>query len=66
MITVKLYTDRRSEPDISNQKMQLDRFGSIDIPLYVILTPEEELIGTKPFTRDVEEYLDFLKKGSKL
>lgn len=66
MITVKLYTDRRNEPDISNQKMQLDRFGSIDIPLYVILTPDEELIGTKPFTRDVEAYLNFLKKGSKL
>lgn len=66
MITVKLYTDRRNEPDISNQKMQLDRFGSIDIPLYVILTPDEELIGTKPFTRDVQGYLDFLKKGSKL
>lgn len=66
MITVKLYTDRRSEPDISNQKMQLDRFGSIDIPLYVILTPDEKLIATKPFTRDVEEYLEFLQKGSKL
>lgn len=63
MVKVKLYTDRREEPYVSNKKMQQERFNSIELPLYVILTPNEEFIATKAFTRDEREFLDFLKKG---
>jgi len=63
MINVKLYTDRRKEPELSNKNFQEERFNSIELPLYVILTPDEELIGTKAFTRDLKEFLDFLEKG---
>jgi thiol:disulfide interchange protein DsbD len=63
MINVKLYTDRREEPELSNKKFQEERFNSIELPLYVILTPDEELVGTKAFTRDLQEFLDFLEKG---
>ncbi len=63
MVKVKLYTDRREEPYVSNKKMQQERFNSIELPLYVILTPNEEFIATKTFTRDEVEFVDFLKKG---
>ena len=63
-ILVRLYTDRRNDPvNLTNKDFQKKRFNSIDLPLYVIYTPEENLIGTKAFTRDVAEFLDFLKKG---
>ena len=65
MINVKLYTDRREEPELSNKAFQKNMFHSIELPLYVILTPDEKLIGTKAFTRDLQEFLDFLEKGVK-
>ncbi len=64
MINVKLYTDRREEPELSNKEFQKTMFNSIELPLYVILTPDEKLVGTKAFTRDLQEFLDFLEKGA--
>jgi thiol:disulfide interchange protein DsbD len=64
MINVKLYTDRREEPELSNKEFQKTKFNSIELPLYVILTPDEKLVGTKAFTRDLQEFLDFLEKGA--
>ncbi len=64
MINVKLYTDRREEPELSNKEFQKSMFNSIELPLYVILTPDEKLVGTKAFTRDLQEFLDFLDKGA--
>ena len=64
MINVKLYTDRREEPELSNKEFQKTKFNSIELPLYVILTPNEKLVGTKAFTRDLQEFLDFLEKGA--
>ncbi|MFA7627025.1 MAG: thioredoxin family protein, partial [Candidatus Kapaibacterium sp.] len=63
MVKVKLYTDSRKESELANRKMQQDRYGSIDLPLYVILDNEEKMIATKAFTRDEQEFIDFLKKG---
>lgn len=65
MVKVKLYTDRRKEPELSYKKMQEDRFNSIDLPLYVIQDPNEDVKGTKVFTRSKDEFTDFLKKGIK-
>ncbi len=64
MVKVQLYTDRREEPYISNKKLQQQRFGSLELPLYVILTPKGELIASKAFTRNKQEFIDFLKKAS--
>lgn len=64
-VKVKLFTDRNVEPYLSNKKMQEERYGSIELPLYVILTPDEELVGTKTFTRSEEEFIEFLDKGIK-
>lgn len=63
MVKVKLYTDSRKESEIANRQMQQDRYGAIDLPLYVILDNSEKVIATKAFTRDEEEFITFLKKG---
>lgn len=63
MINVKLYTDRREATEQKNKEFQRSKFNSIELPLYVILTPDEKLVGTKAFTRDLQEFLDFLEKG---
>jgi thiol:disulfide interchange protein DsbD len=64
-VLVRLYTDRLVEPYISNKKIQEIQFGSIELPLYVIITPEGKLIQTETFTRDFEEFLKFVKLGFK-
>ncbi len=62
-VKVKLYTDKKGEPYKSHQNMQQERFGSIDLPLYVLITPDEKVIATKTFTRDEQEFIEFLEKG---
>ncbi len=64
-VKVRLFTDRRGDPYQSNKNFQKSRFNSIELPLYVILTPQEELVGTKTFTRDENEFLKFLNKTFK-
>lgn len=63
MVKVRLFTDRKQEPYISNKEMQMRRFNSIELPLYVIQTPDEKVIATSTFTRDINEFINFLKKG---
>ncbi len=63
MVKVRLFTDRRGEPYESNKLFQKDKFNSIELPLYVVLTPDGKVIGTKAFTRNVEEFREFLAKG---
>jgi thiol:disulfide interchange protein DsbD len=63
MILVRLYTDRRNEPYLSNKQFQNDRFKSIELPLYVLYTPDEKLLGTKTFTRNQSEFINFLKEN---
>lgn len=63
MVKVRLFTDRRVEPYISNKEMQMKRFKSIELPLYVIQTADEKVIATSSFTRNPTEFLGFLKKA---
>ena len=64
MIKVRLYTDRRHVPqDKVNQQMQETRYGSVELPLYVILTPDEKLIAKTPFDDSQSNFLSFLKKS---
>ncbi|MGB9771900.1 MAG: cytochrome c biogenesis protein CcdA [Candidatus Kapaibacteriota bacterium] len=63
MVKVRLFTDRRQEPYISNKEMQMRRFNSIELPLYVIQTSDEKVIATSAFTRNVDEFVNFLKKA---
>jgi thiol:disulfide interchange protein DsbD len=63
MVKVRLFTDRREEPYISNKNMQMQRFNSIELPLYVIQSPNEKVIATKAFTRNVDEFVSFLNQA---
>ena len=63
MVKVQLYTDRKIEPYLSNKKRQLEQFGTIELPLYVLLKPDGSVLATKAFTRDRQEFVDFLKKA---
>lgn len=62
-VLVRLYTDRREESNVANRQMQIDRFQTIDLPFYVTMTPDDEVIGQTEFTRDEEKFLKFLKRG---
>ena len=62
-VLVKLYTDRRGEPYASNKKLQQEKYGSVALPLYVILSPDTDFIASKAFTRDINEFATFLNKG---
>lgn len=63
-VRARLFTDRRHEPDLSHQRLQQERFGSVELPLYAILTPEGRILGTSSFTRDEGEFIAFLNKGA--
>jgi thiol:disulfide interchange protein len=64
MVKVQLYTDRKTEPYLSNKKRQLEQFGSIELPLYVLLKPDGTVLATKAFTRDRQEFVAFLKRAA--
>ena len=64
-VKVRLITDILKEPFTTNKKMQIDRFQSVALPLYVILSPNNELIASQAYTSDESEFLAFLKKGIK-
>jgi thiol:disulfide interchange protein len=64
-VLVELYTDGTDAASEANQKLQLEKFGTIAEPFYVILDPDEKLIAKyEGQTNDVAEYLAFLKKGA--
>ncbi|ROL56646.1 DUF255 domain-containing protein [Bacteroidetes/Chlorobi group bacterium ChocPot_Mid] len=63
MVKVKLTTDINKEPYLSNKKFQLERFKSVAIPLYVILTPEGEVIATEVYNDSEEDFKAFLMKA---
>lgn len=65
MIKVKLITDVKKEPYISNKQFAKERFGIDAIPYYVIISPDDKVIAVETATRDKQKYLDFLKKGKR-
>lgn len=62
-IRVRLYTDGEGEPYEGFQKMQEQRFGTVALPLYAIITPQDQVTATfEGLTRSEEEFVAFLKK----
>jgi thiol:disulfide interchange protein DsbD len=63
-ILVRLYTDGQGEMYERNRDFQQDQFGTIALPYYVTMSPEEEVLGTFPgMTRNPEEFVSFLGEG---
>jgi thiol:disulfide interchange protein len=62
-VLVRLYTDGRDSIHKVNKKMQFDRFKTIALPLYAIMTPSDSIVGTSAFTRKTESFIGFLERG---
>ena len=64
LVLLELYTDGVDDASLANQELQLDRFGTVAIPYYAIVRPDETIVAEFPGrTRDVEEFRRFLNPG---
>jgi thiol:disulfide interchange protein DsbD len=63
-VLVRLYTDGTGKLYEDQQAMQNQRFGTVALPLYVVLGKDGSTIATFPgLTRNPAEFLDFLHKA---
>ena len=61
-VLVDLYTDGTDAGSEQNQQLEEKRFGTVAIPYYAIVDPDERTIATFPgLTRSVAEFTSFLK-----
>ena len=64
LVLLELYTDGVDDASLANQELQLNRFGTVAIPYYAIVRPDETIVAEFPGrTRDVEEFRRFLSAG---
>lgn len=64
-VTVELYTDGSDAVSESNQQLEDKKFGTVAIPFYAILGPDENVVATFPgLTRDPKEFVAFLSPGA--
>ncbi len=62
-VRVKLFTDGEGEPYEGFQRMQEQRFGTVALPLYAILTPDDQIIARfEGLTRNEAEFVEFLRR----
>jgi thiol-disulfide isomerase/thioredoxin len=63
-VLVELYTDGVDAASEANSKMQLEKYGTVTEPFYVILDPEEHLLAKwDGLTHDAAAYLAFLQSA---
>ena len=63
-ILVKLFTDGQGEVYDQNREFQQERFGTVALPLYVVMNADDEEIARFPgMTRETSEFVGFLQKG---
>ena len=64
-VLVELYTDGADAASEANSKLQLEKFGTVAEPFYVILDPDGNLIAKfEGLTKDAQAYAAFLDKGA--
>jgi thiol:disulfide interchange protein DsbD len=64
LVVVELYTDGVDEASRKNQQLQLDRFGTVAIPYYAVIRPDETIVAEfAGRTPDAGEFLAFLTTG---
>ncbi len=67
LVLVELYTDGTDEVSRSNQELEEKRFGTVAIPFYAILDPDERVIASFPgLTKNPQEFLAFLQSRAKV
>ena len=63
-VLVQLYTDGEGEVYERQQQMEQALFGTVALPFYAVMSAEGKPVGTFPgLTRNVTEFVDFLKKA---
>ena len=63
-VLVRLYTDGGEPEHQINQDLERERFGTIALPYYAIISPEGSTLATFPgLTRDRKEFIEFLRQG---
>jgi thiol:disulfide interchange protein DsbD len=68
LVIVDLYTDGTDAESAKNQKLEDQKFGTVSIPFYAIMDPDQHVVATFPqLTRNTREFLSFLetKPGGK-
>ncbi len=68
-VLAELFTDRETAAhqaeDEKNAERQSRQFGSAALPLYAIISPDEKTLAVFPsLTRDKQEFISFLQRGS--
>jgi thiol:disulfide interchange protein DsbD len=68
-VLAELFTDRETAAhqaeDEKNAERQSRQFGSAALPLYAIISPDEKTLAVFPsLTRDKQEFINFLQRGS--
>jgi thiol:disulfide interchange protein DsbD len=61
MVRVRLYTDANDERSRRYAKMQVERYSQTTLPLYVVITPDEETVAVSPYNANVTAFASFLK-----
>lgn len=63
-VLVRLYTDGTKPEHRENLRFEQERFGTIALPLYVIMSPDDVFIASFPgLTRNEDEFKAFLNRG---
>ncbi len=65
-VLVRLYTDGEGEVYEKQQQLEQDLFGTVALPFYAVVGGDGNTISTFPgLTRNVPEFVDFLRKSQK-
>ncbi len=63
-VLARLYTDDGSELNDRHQAFEQEKFGTVALPYYAIINGDGKTVATFPgLTRNVAEFIDFLKKS---
>lgn len=66
-VPVELYTDRSTKGDLDNRALQKELTKVVTLPVYVLVSPDGQPLRIfQGSTRDVDQFLAFLKGGDKV
>jgi thiol:disulfide interchange protein DsbD len=66
LVLVELYTDGTDAASEKNQKLQETRFQTVAIPFYAVLSADDQVLASfAGLTKNADEFLAFLKTGSR-
>jgi thiol:disulfide interchange protein DsbD len=63
MVLVKLYTDRLTPADNANQRLLEERFNTVGVPYYVVLSPDGRTLGALGGRDSEQGFVAFLDKS---